>query len=67
MLMSLLSGCASEPRIVKVIESDCNVVPYINVSDKQIDLLLDNDGLHSLLIEIDKQSRIIDGCKNETR
>ena len=59
----MLSGCAVEPEIKIVEMSDCSIVPYINLTDKQIDALLLDELFHSVLIAIDKQSQIIDECK----
>ena len=63
MLLLVLSGCASVERIVTVEVSSCSIVPYINLTDKQIDALLLDELFHSVLIAIDKQSQIIDECK----
>ena len=43
--------------------SDCSIVPYIKLTDKQIDALLLDELFHSVIVDIDKQSRIIDLCK----
>ena len=59
----LLTGCASEPKVIVTKVSDCSIVPYINLSEKQIDALILDELFHSVLIDIDKQSRIIDECK----
>lgn len=60
---SLLTGCGSvQTRTVTVIETTCSTVPYIPLSNKDIDKLLDND-LFRIIDLIDKQSRIIDNCK----
>ncbi len=58
-----MSGCASAERIVKVEVSNCSVVPYINLTEKQEDALYLDELFHSVLIAIDKQSQIIDECK----
>lgn len=63
MLIYLVSGCASAERIVKVEVSNCSVVPYINLTEKQEDALYLDELFHSVLIAIDKQSQIIDECK----
>jgi hypothetical protein len=48
---------------VKVEVSNCSVVPYINLTEKQEDALYLDELFHSVLIAIDKQSQIIDECK----
>lgn len=54
----------SEPPRVTVVEKvSCSTVPYIELGNKEIDLLLSVAGLEQLIIDIDKQSRIIDDCK----
>lgn len=62
--MTLLSGCVSAvPSVITVEKVSCSTVPYINLSNSEIDALLLNVELHNLIVDIDKQSRIIDGCK----
>lgn len=63
--MMLLQGCVSAPnQVVTVIKSNCDIVPYIDLNDAEIDALVDNDELHALIIRIDKQNRVIDLCKS---
>ena len=56
----LLLGCASEPIVITKIS--CDVVPYLNLSNAEIDALVEDERLHNLIIRIDKQNRIIDTC-----
>ncbi len=59
----LLAGCAVEPKVIVTKVSDCSIVPYIKLTNKQIDALLLDELFHSVIVDIDKQSRIIDLCK----
>lgn len=60
----LLLGCVSAPpKVITITKVDCSVIPYIDLSNEEIDLLFDNEFLHDLLVRVDKQNRIIDGCK----
>lgn len=62
----LLQGCVSAPQqVVTVIKSNCDIVPYINLNDAEIDALIDDARLHDLIIRVDKQNRVIDLCKSE--
>jgi len=60
----LLTGCASEPNVktITVTKSNCLVVPYLDLSDEEIDALVEDIRLHPLIIRIDKQNRILDVC-----
>lgn len=61
--MVLLSACESAPEVVTVTKSNCDIVPYIDLTEKEIDALIDNAELHGLIIRVDKQNRVIDLCK----
>ena len=50
-------------RVVTVTKVSCATVPYINLSEHQLDMLFRGKELHTLVLDIDKQSRIIDECK----
>ena len=63
--MSLLTGCANAERIVKVEVSNCSIVPYIQLTEKQEDALYLDELFHQLLIDIDRQSQVIDECKQQ--
>ena len=53
-----------QERIVTVTKVNCATVPYINLTEHQLDMLFKGKELHTLVLDIDKQSRIIDECKN---
>jgi hypothetical protein len=62
--MLALSACGSAPnRIVTVKKTNCDIVPYIDLNDAEIDGLVANIALHDVIVRIDKQSQIIDLCK----
>ncbi len=61
----LLQGCVSAPQqVVTVMKSNCDIVPYINLNDAEIDALIDDARLHDLIIRVDKQNRVIGLCKS---
>ena len=61
----MLVSCALEPQkeiVIKTV-SDCNIVPYINITVAQIDEVMRYKKLIPLIIEINQQTKIIDLCK----
>lgn len=44
--------------------SDCNIVPHIELSNSDINNMLKHD-LYHILERVDKQSQIIDICKQK--
>jgi hypothetical protein len=62
----LLSGCASAtlPSVITVTKSDCNIVPRIDLTLDEIDIIILDGRLHDLMMRIDKQEQIIDICNS---
>lgn len=58
-----LTGCAVEPeiRIVKI--PDCSMVPYVDLTEEQINALRLDQLFDNVITRIRQQTEIIDLCK----
>lgn len=63
--MMMLSGCAVEPEIRTVKIPDCSMVPYVELTDEQIDALRLDQLFDNVITRIRQQTQIIDLCKVE--
>lgn len=61
--MMTLTGCAIEPeiRIVKI--PDCSMVPYVDLTEEQIDALRLDQLFDNVITRIRQQTEIIDLCR----
>lgn len=53
-----------QERIVTVVKSNCDIVPRIDLTLDEIDIIILDGRLHDLMMRIDKQESIIDLCKS---
>ena len=53
-----------QERIVTVVKSNCDIVPRIDLTLDEIDIIILDGRLHDLMMRIDKQEGIMDLCKS---
>jgi hypothetical protein len=51
-------------RVITVTKSNCNIVPRIDLTLDEIDIIILDGRLHDLMMRIDKQEQIIDICSS---
>ena len=61
--MTCVNGCASVEKVITITESNCSIVPHIIITDEQFEQMYLDELFRPILIDIDRQSRIIDLCK----
>jgi hypothetical protein len=53
-----------QERVITVTKSNCNIVPRIDLTLDEIDIIILDGRLHDLMMRIDKQEQIIDICNS---
>jgi hypothetical protein len=53
-----------QERVITVTKSNCSIVPRIDLTLDEIDIIILDGRLHDLMMRIDKQEQIIDICNS---